>query len=79
VRCCIIPSSAAYGNVLRSPARRAVYERRKAIIEPVSGVLKELRGMRRFNMRGLANVGVAMAVAAAYNLTRRCGHLKAVA
>ena len=56
---------------LRSPAGRAVYQRRKAIIEPVLGVLKEQRGMRRFRLRGLAKVGVEMALATtAYNLTR---------
>jgi transposase len=56
---------------LRSPAGRAVYARRKAIIEPVFGVLKEQRGMRRFRLRGLAEVAVEMALAAtAYNLTR---------
>ena len=56
---------------LRSPRGRAVYPRRKAIIEPVFGVLKEQRGMRRFRLRGLAKVAVEMALAAtAYNLTR---------
>lgn len=56
---------------LRSPAGRVVYQRRKAIIEPVFGVLKEQRGMRRFRLRGLAQVAVEMALAAtAYNLTR---------
>ena len=56
---------------LRSPRGRAVYRRRKAIIEPVFGVLKEQRGMRRFRLRGLAKVGVEVALAAtAYNLTR---------
>ena len=56
---------------LRSPAGRTVYARRKAIIEPVFGVLKEQRGMRRFRLRGLAKVAVEMALAStAYNLTR---------
>lgn len=65
---------------LRSPAGRAVYQRRKAIIEPVFGVLKEQRGMRRFRLRGLAKVGVEMALAAtAYNLTRLWSHPRAVA
>ena len=65
---------------LRSPAGRAVYQRRKAIIEPVFGVLKEQRGMRRFRLRGLAKVGVEMALAAtAYNLTRLWSHGRAVA
>ena len=56
---------------LRSPTGRAVYRRRKALIETVFGVLKEQRGMRRFRRRGLAKVAVEMLLAAtAYNLTR---------
>ena len=56
---------------LRSPAGRAVYGRRKALIEPVFGVLKEQRGMRQFRRRGLEKVAVEVALAAtAYNLTR---------
>ena len=39
---------------LRDPAGRAVYQRRKAIVEPVIGVLKEQRGMRQFRRRGLS-------------------------
>jgi transposase len=65
---------------LRSPAGRAVYQRRKAIIEPVFGVQKEQRGMRRFRLRGLPKVAVEMALAAtAYNLTRRWSHPRALA
>lgn len=56
---------------LRSPTGRAVYQRRKALVEPVFGVLKEQRGLRRFRRRGLAKVAVEWALAAtAYNLTR---------
>src|SRR6267143_1142394 len=56
---------------LRSPTGRAIYQRRKAIVEPVIGVLKEQRGMRRFRRRGLAKVAVELALAAtAFNLTR---------
>ena len=56
---------------LRSPSGRAIYQRRKTIIEPVFGVLKEQRGMRRFRLRGLPRVAVEMALATtAYNLTR---------
>jgi len=56
---------------LRDPAGRAIYQRRKAIVEPVFGVLKEQRGMRQFRRRGLAKVGVELALAAtAFNLTR---------
>lgn len=56
---------------LRDPAGRAVYARRKAIVEPVNGVLKEQRGMRRFRMKGLEKVKVEWTLASiAYNLTR---------
>ena len=45
--------------------------RRKALVEPVFGVLKEQRGLRRFRRRGLAAVAVEWALATtAYNLTR---------
>lgn len=55
---------------LRSPAGQAVYRRRKAMVEPVLGVLKQQRGMRQFRTRGLAKVGVEFTLAAlAYNLT----------
>lgn len=56
---------------LRDPVGRAIYGRRKAIVEPVNGVLKEQRGMRRFRQRGLNRVGGEWALAStAYNLTR---------
>jgi transposase len=56
---------------LRDPVGRAIYARRKAIVEPVNGVLKEQRGMWRFRQRGLAKVAVEWALATtAYNLTR---------
>ena len=41
---------------LRTPAGRAVYGRRKAIVEPVFGQIKEVRGFRRFLLRGLVKV-----------------------
>jgi transposase len=56
---------------LRTQQGRAIYGRRKGLIEPVFGVLKEQRGMRQFRRRGLEKVGVEIAIAAtAYNLTR---------
>jgi transposase len=56
---------------LRSPAGRAVYGRRKELAEPVMGVLKEQRGMRRFRLRGLSKVAVELTLAVtALNLTR---------
>ena len=56
---------------LRSPAARAMCAKRKTIVEPVFGVLKQQRGMRQFRCRGLEAVGVEWALAAtAFNLTR---------
>jgi transposase len=56
---------------LRDPAGRRMYAKRKAIVEPVNGILKEQRGMRRFRQRGLGKVAVELAMATtAYNLTR---------
>lgn len=56
---------------LRSPAGRRLYERRKGLIEPVFGTLKEHRGMRRFYRRGLAGVNAEfLLMALAFNLTR---------
>lgn len=59
---------------LRSPAGRKLYERRKGLIEPVFGTLKEHRGMRRFYRRGLASVNAEfLLMALAFNLTRLHG------
>ena len=56
---------------MRSPAARAGYARRKAVVEPVFGVLKQQRGMRQFRRRGLVAVATEWALATtAYNLTR---------
>ena len=56
---------------LRSLAGRRMYLRRKEIVEPMIGVLKEQRGMRRFRLRGLRKVAAEFALAAtAVNLTR---------
>ena len=56
---------------LRSEAGQRRYRRRQALVEPVIGVLKEQRGMRRFRLRGLEKVGVETALACmAFNLTR---------
>jgi transposase len=56
---------------LRDPAGRAMYAQRKTIVEPVNGVLKEQRGMRRFRRRGIGKVRVEWALTStAYNLTR---------
>lgn len=65
------PAQARMRRKLRDPAGRRIYQRRKAIVEPVLGVLKEQRGLRRFRLRGLLKVGIELALACtAYNLTR---------
>ena len=56
---------------LRSPAGEAAYARRKAVVEPVFGVLKQQRGIRQFRTRGLNNVNNEFTLATlAYNITR---------
>lgn len=56
---------------LSSTSGRARYRRRKALAEPIMGILKEQRGMRRFRMRGLGKVATELALATtALNLTR---------
>jgi transposase len=41
---------------VRTPAGAALYARRKVIVEPVFGQIKEARGFRRFLLRGLDNL-----------------------
>ena len=61
----------AMRHKLRTEAGRAVYKRRKAIVEPVFGQIKEQRGFRRFSLRGKQNVGCEWRlVCAASNLLK---------
>ena len=56
---------------LRSTAGRSIYRKRKSIVEPVFGVLKQQRGLRQFRLRGLGRVATEFTLATvAYNLTR---------
>jgi transposase len=56
---------------LQTEDGRLTYGRRKAIVEPVFGVLKQQRGLRQFRTRGIQNVGNEFTLATlAYNLTR---------
>jgi len=41
---------------VRTPQGKALYARRKVIVEPVFGQVKEVRGFRRFLLRGLNNI-----------------------
>jgi Transposase DDE domain len=47
---------------LRRPEARALYARRKAIVEPVFGQTKDARGFRRFSFRGYGKASAEWAV-----------------
>ncbi len=71
------PPNPAHVTTVRMAARlasdtgRARYRRRKAIVEPVLGWIKEALGFRRFMMRGLAKArGEWNVVCLALNLKR---------
>ncbi len=56
---------------LRTARGRAWYKKRKGLVEPVIGTLKEQRGMRQFQRRGRPATAVEWALASmAYNLIR---------
>ncbi len=56
---------------LTSAEGRARYRRRKAIVEPVIGWIKQVLGFRRFSLRGEANArGEWNVVCLAVNLKR---------
>lgn len=60
---------------LRTLQGKKIYRRRQAVVEPVLGVLKEQRGLRRFRRRGLAAVATEWLMGAiAYNI----GHMRRV-
>jgi hypothetical protein len=50
------PESRKMFRKLRSPAGKERYKRRKGIVEPVFGWMKEILGFRRFSFRGLEKV-----------------------
>lgn len=65
------PSLLRLRQRLRSAEGRAWYKKRKALVEPAFGILKEQRGMRQFQRRGLALVAVEWTLATiAHNLIR---------
>jgi transposase len=65
------PAQQQMRQKLRSAAGRATYARRKQIVEPRFGTLKEQHGMRRFRLRGLAKTAVEFTLAnTAMNLVR---------
>jgi transposase len=56
------PISEAMRATLRTVEGHALYARRKAIVEPVFGQIKEARGFRRFSFRGVGKVTAEWAV-----------------
>lgn len=59
----------AHRQWMATPAAQTAARRRKQLVEPVFGILKEQQGARRFLLRGLANVqGEWLLLAAAFNL-----------
>lgn len=54
---------------MQTTEAKIVYQRRKELIEPTFGIIKEQMGIRRFWLRGLKNVRAeAMVLATAFNL-----------
>jgi transposase len=65
------PAQQRMRRKLRSAAGRAIYRRRKELVEPRIGTLKEQHGMRRFQLRGLVKVTIEFTLAnTALNLMR---------
>lgn len=67
---------------VRTPVGKAVYARRKGIVEPVFGQIKEARGVRRFLLRGLEHIrGEGPLVCLTHNLLKvwRYGRVLSVA
>jgi len=60
---------------VRTAVGRALYARRKVIVEPVFGQIKEARGFRRFLLRGLAKIrGEWRLVCVPHNLLKLWRH-----
>jgi hypothetical protein len=63
---------------MRTLEGKALYARRKVIVEPVFGQIKEARGFRRFLLRSLATIrGEWRLVCLTHNLLKiwRYGHV----
>jgi transposase len=68
---CHDPSLRRMREKMRSEPGRHLYRKRRSIVEPVFGVLKQQRNLREFRLRSLDKVAIEFALAAtAYNLTR---------
>ena len=64
---------------LRSPAGKALYAARKQIVEPVFGMIKSARGIRKFLVRGLEKVTAEWnLICLTHNLLKIWRHVKIV-
>ncbi len=65
---------------LTSDQGKRIYARRKAVVEPVNGQIKEARGFRRFHLRGITAVqGEWDLVTACHNLLKLFRYAPALA
>jgi hypothetical protein len=55
----------------QDPERQKLLRKRKTIVEPIFGVIKQARGFRRWTVRGLENVRTQRAlICTAFNLRK---------
>jgi transposase len=65
------PKRASMREKLQTEEGRAIYARRKCIVEPVHGLIKQARGFRQFLLRGLPKVaGEFTLIALTHNLLK---------
>jgi hypothetical protein len=66
-----VPAKERMAAKVRTPEGKALYARRKVIVEPVFGQSKEARGFRRFLLRGLEKLrGAWRLVCLTHNLLK---------
>ena len=74
------PAAQAMREKLASASGKAIYKLRKAIVEPVIGQIKEVRGFRRFTFRGFHKVAAEWdLVCLSHNLLKLFRHKVATA
>jgi transposase/cell division septum initiation protein DivIVA len=75
-----LPAKQRMARKLRTKVGRAMYAKRKGMIEPIFGQLKQVLGFRQFSMRGLASMrGEWRLMATVHNLLKLWRHDQRVA
>jgi transposase len=73
------PEAVRMREVLLSPVGKLLYNLRKATVEPVFGQIKEVRGLRRFRLRGITRVQCEWKlICATHNLLKLFRHRAAL-